>query len=98
MNKIVDAKRQEINTNIRYIGYNVFGSKQGGLKFVSAYDKLCAYTYAKYDFRVSDATVGSQGRDNNMFDTLDGRDIDIVLESSRQLRKMYEDIKAKMIA
>lgn len=84
-------KQDIINTNIRYIAYKVF-SKKPNFMFTNAYDKLSARVYLDHDFKISELTKGSKKEHIKMFDVLSSSELNMVLDSSRRLRKMYDDV------
>ena len=91
MNNSIKDKQDTINSIIRGIAYTVFYNK-GDYKFTSAYEKLHNRLYLDHKIhipnRIKDSTMNNVG----MFDVIDEDELNLVLKSSIELAKMYEEV------
>lgn len=91
--KLTDKEKiEEINSITRAIAYKVFHMKEGKYKFIQAYDKLSARVYLDHDISLSKATGGVKRRGESMFDHLHSEELDKVLQSAKNLIKMYNEV------
>ena len=86
-----------INKNIRRIGYNIFYSK-GDFKFVQAYEKLKSRVYLDYGIRINDRIKNSLDKDITIFDVLYENELELVLQSSKNLLKLYENVMDRKVS
>ena len=86
-----DSEKQSwINNTVRYIGFNIFGSKKGKYKFINAYEKLAGRVYLDWNFKLSEKPEGK-----TMFDKLSSEELDMVYQSAIRLSDMYNVVLSR---
>lgn len=87
-------KQDKINSQIRYIAYNVFSAK-GDYKFVNAYEKLKSRVLLDHKIHINNRIKDSRIENAGIFDVVSSQEIDLILRSSIALVNMYEEVKIR---
>ena len=89
---MTDKEMQDtINKNIRLIAYSIFGNK-GDYKFVKAYQKLKSRVLLDHRIHINNRIKDSGDENTNMFTLLHGNELELVLQSSKNLLKLYGEV------
>lgn len=89
--------QDKINKNMRLISYKIFYTK-GDFKFVQAFDKLKSRVLLDHKIHINNRIKDSLDKDITLFDVLYGNELDLVLQSSVNLLKLYEDVMDRKIS
>lgn len=87
--------KDEINTITRWIAYAVYRGQSDKGKFAKAYDKLAGRVYLDHNVSITGNNQVDTGRGQGMFNDLNEEELELVLESANNLRKMYTDVMNK---
>lgn len=89
-------KREEIRRTTTRLAYSVFKGK-GDFNFVAAYDKLCARVFLDHGLSISSRIKRCSDKKATIFDVVSEGELDLVLQSSRNLDNMYRDVAARKV-
>lgn len=94
-NIMTETEIQEtINNTMRCLAYQIFW-KKGDYKFVAAYEKLKSRVYLDWDFNINERLKSSPDENITLFDVLHKDELKLVLQSSKNLLKLYEGVLDK---
>lgn len=83
--------KDEINVITRWIAYAVYKGQSDVGKFAKAYDKLAGRVYLDHNISITGSNQVDSGRGQGMFNSLSEDELELVLESANNLRKMYTE-------
>ena len=83
-------KRDTINKTMRYIAIKIFNHHHGEPNYIRSYDKLLAQCRLQWNLDINDRL--DRLNKTNIFDVLDGDELDLVYQSSIKLRDMYGNV------
>lgn len=79
----------EINKIVKWIAYKVFKSS-GSYRFAKAYDRLIGRVYLDHELKIAEGDSGLSVSEN-IFNGLTDSEMELVLESAKNLQNMYNE-------